>query len=170
MFCSACGQAVAPGQGFCAQCGRPLAVPVPAVPGFQYQVEAYGTKVKTLAIFWFVYAGVNLLFELAGLTFAHAFLMNHFGMFGHRPWSMGNGNPDWLGPVILHFIWVIVIIRTTLALTTGWVLMERSQWGRLVAIAVAVFSLLRFPFGTAMGIWTLVTLLGYRNTTLYEQL
>jgi len=24
--------------------------------------------------------------------------------------------------------------------------------------------------GTALGIWTLVTLLGYRNTTLYDQL
>jgi len=26
------------------------------------------------------------------------------------------------------------------------------------------------PFGTALGIWTLVTLMGYRNQTLYEQL
>jgi len=24
--------------------------------------------------------------------------------------------------------------------------------------------------GTALGIWTLIVLLGYRNTTLYEQL
>jgi hypothetical protein len=39
-----------------------------------------------------------------------------------------------------------------------------------VAIVAAVFSLLKFPFGTAMAIWTLVVLLGYRNTTLYEQL
>jgi hypothetical protein len=29
---------------------------------------------------------------------------------------------------------------------------------------------LKFPIGTALGIWSLVVLLGYRNTTLYEQL
>jgi hypothetical protein len=48
--------------------------------------------------------------------------------------------------------------------------MERAPWGRIVAIVAAVFSLLRFPFGTALGIWTLVVLLGYRNSTLYDQL
>jgi hypothetical protein len=40
----------------------------------------------------------------------------------------------------------------------------------VVAIVAAVLSLLKFPFGTALGIWTLVVLLGYQNTTLYEQL
>jgi hypothetical protein len=39
-----------------------------------------------------------------------------------------------------------------------------------VAIVAAFLSVLKFPFGTAMGIWTLVMLLGYRNTTLYGQL
>jgi hypothetical protein len=39
-----------------------------------------------------------------------------------------------------------------------------------VAIVAAFLSLLKFPLGTAMGIWTLVVLLGYRNATLYEQL
>jgi hypothetical protein len=40
----------------------------------------------------------------------------------------------------------------------------------VAAIIAAVFSLLRFPFGTALAIWTLVLLLGYRNSTLYDQL
>jgi hypothetical protein len=57
-----------------------------------------------------------------------------------------------------------------LALAAGWGLMERAPWGRIVAIVAAFLSLLRFPFGTALGIWTLVVLLGYRNSTLYEQL
>jgi hypothetical protein len=30
--------------------------------------------------------------------------------------------------------------------------------------------LLKFPVGTALGIWTLVILMGYRNATLYDQL
>jgi hypothetical protein len=40
----------------------------------------------------------------------------------------------------------------------------------MVAIIAAIFSLLKFPFGTALGIWTLVVLLGYQNSALYDQL
>jgi hypothetical protein len=75
-----------------------------------------------------------------------------------------------MGPVFIQFIWVAVVLRTALALAAGWGLMQHSRWGRLVAIVAAIFSLIRFPFGTAIGIWTLVMLLGYRNTSLYEQL
>jgi len=39
-----------------------------------------------------------------------------------------------------------------------------------VAIVAAIVNIYKFPFGIAMGIWTLVVLLGYRNSTLYEQL
>jgi hypothetical protein len=35
----------------------------------------------------------------------------------------------------------------------------------------AFLNLFKFvPIGTALGIWTLVVLMGYRNQTLYEQL
>jgi hypothetical protein len=105
---------------------------------------------------------------LAGLTFAHAFFSNHFGHWGHGPWS--DGPPDWLGPAIMHFVWVAMVFRAGLALVAAWGLYERAQWGRIVAIVAAILSLIRFPFGTALGIWTLVVLLGYQNTTLYEQL
>jgi hypothetical protein len=35
---------------------------------------------------------------------------------------------------------------------------------------VSILSLIKFPFGTALGIATLVILLGYRNSALYDQL
>jgi hypothetical protein len=140
------------------------------VPGFEFQLESYAGKVKALAIVWFVYAGISLLLGVAGLTFAHAFFSNQFGHWGHGPWGNGSMPPEWFGPAIIHLIWVALLVRSALALIAGWGLMERTQWGRIVAIIAAVLSLLKFPFGTALGIWTLVLLLGYRNTTLYEQL
>jgi hypothetical protein len=170
MFCSGCGQALIQGQPVCPQCGRPAAPVVPPVPGFQFQLESYAGKVKALSLVWFAYAALSLLTGLAGLSFAHAFFNNHFGNWGHGPWGDGSGPPEWLGPAILHFIWVAVIVRSALAFVAGWGLHERSQWGRVVAIVAAILSLIKFPFGTALGIWTLVVLLGYRNTTLYEQL
>ena len=48
--------------------------------------------------------------------------------------------------------------------------MQHAPWGRGVAIVAGFLTLLKFPFGTALGIWTLVTLMGYRNATLYDQL
>ena len=170
MFCSGCGQAVAPGQGVCSQCGRPVAAPVPAVPGFQYQLENYAGKIKMLGIFWFVYAALVMTTGLAGLAFASAFLSGHFGPWVNGPWGHGPMPPWFFGPAFLRFAWVVIVIRAGLALVAGWGLMERSDWGRIVAIVAAFLSVLKFPFGTAMGIWTLVMLLGYRNTTLYGQL
>lgn len=170
MFCSGCGQALAPGQAVCSQCGRPAMAPVPPVPGLGFQLDNYAGKVKALSIVWFIYAGLSLLTGVAGLTFAHAFLFNHFGPWGHRPWSDGPMSPEWFGPAILHFAWAFIVLRSALAVVAAWGLLERAQWGRLVAIVAAFLIILKFPFGTALGIWTLVVLLGYRNTTLYEQL
>jgi hypothetical protein len=62
------------------------------------------------------------------------------------------------------------MVRVGLALVAAWGLHERTQWGRIVAIVAAILNLVHPLFGTALGIWTLVVLLGYRNTTLYEQL
>lgn len=165
MFCSGCGQALAEGQAFCQQCGKPVAPPVPPVPGFQFQLENYAGKVKTLSILWFVYAGLSLLMGIAGATFARDFMM---GGLGH--WMHGPVPPFLMGPFFIHLIWLAVAVRVGLALVAAWGLWEHTQWGRIVAIVVGILSLLRFPLGTLLGVWTLVLMLGYRNSSLYEQL
>jgi len=170
MYCSGCGQVLAPGQAVCPQCGRQAVAPVPAVPGFAYQLESYAGKVKALSIVWFIYAGYALLTGVLGLAFANAFFSGHFGPWMHGPWARGPFPPGLFGPMILRFAWMAVVVRVGLAAVAGWGLYERAQWGRIVAIVAAILSLLRFPLGTALGIWTLVMLLGYRNSTLYEQL
>jgi len=170
MYCSGCGQVLAPGQAVCPQCGRQAVAPVPAVPGFAYQLESYAGKVKALSIVWFIYAGYALLTGILGLAFANAFFSGHFGPWMHGPWARGPFPPGLFGPMILRFAWMAVVVRVGLAAVAGWGLYERAQWGRIVAIVAAILSLLRFPLGTALGIWTLVVLLGYRNSTLYEQL
>ena len=175
MFCSGCGHQIPAGQPVCPQCGRPIAPPVPPVPGLQFQLESYAGKIRLVSILWFVYAGLSFLFGLAGLTFARTFLFGGFGPWAHGPWMHGpwaNGSmpPFWMAPALLHFIWLLLVLRIALAFVAGYGLMQHAQWGRLIAIVAAIFSLIRFPFGTAIGIWTLVVLLGYQNSTLYDQL
>jgi hypothetical protein len=138
---------------------------IPPIPGLQFQLEAYTGKIRVLAIFWFIYAGLAMLTGFAGLAFFRAALSGAFGQWMHGPMP-----PLFMGHFLIQFFWVILVARVALAVCAGWGLMQHAQWGRMVAIVAAIFSLLKFPFGTAMGIWTLVVLLGYRNGTLYEQL
>jgi len=173
MFCSGCGQALAAGQPVCSQCGRPAAPAVPPVPGLQFQLENYAGKIRALSVVWVIYAGYSVLRAVIGMTFLHAFLGNHFGNWNHGPssdGSMGSLPPEWLGQAIFHVVWIGVLIRVGLALVAAWGLHERTQWGRILAIVAAILNLIHPLIGTALGIWTLVVLLGYRNSTLYQQL
>lgn len=165
MFCSGCGQQLAAGQGFCPQCGRPAAPAVQPLAGVQYQLDSYRSNVKALAVVWYVYAGLSLLLGFAGLAFVHTFFSGGFG-----PWMNGPQPPVWVLPLVMHFAWIFIVLRVGLSALVGYGLMEHAHWGRIVAIIVAFLSLLKFPFGTALGIWTLVMLLGYRNAALYEQM
>ena len=136
---------------------------VPQVPGFQFELTSYASRLRALSVVWFIYGGLVLLSGLLGLAFADAFFQGRFQRWMHGPFP-----PIWLSPTIVHFIWVIVIARAGLALAAGYGLMHRAPWGRVVAIISAFCSIYKFPFGTALAIWTLVTLMGYRNTTLYD--
>lgn len=170
MFCCGCGLALTERQAVCPQCGRPVAAPVPPLPGLEFEVRNYAGRVRVLSIAWFVYAGLSLILGWIGISFMNAFFAGHFGPWMGVPGGREGIPPFWIGAMLFRFAWPFLLLRSCLALVAAWGLMEREQWGRIIAIIAAFLSLLRFPFGTAMGIWTLVTLLGYRNRTLYDQL
>lgn len=138
---------------------------VPPIPGLQFQLESYAGKIRLLSIFWFIYAGLSLLLAVAGLSFARAILSGGMG-----PWSHGLMPPDFFGPALIHLIWIVLVLRVVLVAAAAWGLLHHEPWGQILAIVVAILSLIQFPVGTALGIWTLTVLLGYRNASLYEQL
>ena len=169
MYCSACGQEFQAGLASCPKCGwTAIAVtPPPApMPGFPYELERYAGKVRVLGILWLVWAGLSLLFGFAGIQF-----LQHFFSGGFGPWGGGHPMfPDWFGPSLVHLAWLTLSIRAIVSAIAGWGLLERTQWGRIMAIIAAVICMLKPPFGTALGIATLVILLGYRNSALYDNL
>jgi len=166
MFCSGCGRSLAPGQVVCPQCNRPIAAQVPPVPGFEFVLTAYASKIRVLGILWLVYAGLSLIAGFAGLAFAHAFLSHGFG-----PWMNGRGPQMLLFPALLRFAWLFLVGRAILSAVAGWGLLERTQWGRIVAIIAAILNLFHFfPFGLVLGIATLIILIGARNWVLFEDL
>ncbi|KAA6460159.1 zinc ribbon domain-containing protein [Acidobacteria bacterium AB60] len=163
MYCSACGHALVPNQPVCPQCGRPVAVaPVVTAPGFGFELSSYAGKLRALAVVWYIYGGLTLALGLIGMAFVDSFLHGRFHYWTHGPLP-----PMWIGPII-HFAWLFTLVRAGLALAAGYGLMHREPWGRVVAIVSAFFNILKIPIGTGLAIWTLVTLMGYRNTTLYD--
>ena len=173
MYCSGCGQALTPNQTYCPKCGRTGAPMPPVHPqpfaGPQFQLDGYAGKVKALGILWLVYAGLSLLAGIAGLTFLRAIFFGGLGPWGH-PWTYGPMPPHWFFPGILPFLWIFLLVRAGLAVAAGWGLLVHAEWGRVIAIIAAIINLIKLPLGTALGIFTLVVLLGHRKTRLYEQL
>jgi hypothetical protein len=139
-------------------------VPPPAYPGLQFELANYASKIRALSTVWFLFGAAFAVLGFLGMAFANAAF--HGGLW----WMHGPMPPFWMGRSILHFAWVTLVIRCGLAVLAGWGLMERAQWGRIVAIIAGFANLFSFPIGTALGIWTLIMLMGYRNATLYEQL
>jgi hypothetical protein len=172
MYCSGCGAAVNPGQSFCPQCGRVAPLAVPPVPTMAFELGQFANRVSTLGTVWLLYAAVVLVTSLGGLLFAHSVMSGGFPWWG-GPWGQSwqhGGMPFFFGPGFLRFVWFFAAIRVALLALAGWGLHEHAPWGRPVAIVAAFLSLIRIPLGTALGIWTLVMLMGYRNRSLYEQL
>ena len=166
MFCSGCGRALEQGQLVCPQCNRPVAPQVPPVPGFEFMLAAYASKTRVLGILWLVYAGISLLFGLVGITILHAMFSGNGG-----PWAHGPMPDMWFFPMLARFAWIFVSGRAVLAAVAGWGLLERTQWGRIVAIVASILCLFHaFPFGLILGVATLIILIGSRNWALYEEL
>lgn len=168
MFCTACGTAITAGQPVCSKCGQPLTPMAPAGPAVSFELDRYRSHVRALAIVWFIYGALSLLLGIVGLAFARNFVLPHLGQWINGPDAPPI--PPGFFQMMLHFAWIAVAIRAALAFFTGWGLMQEERWGRILAIIASVLALIRIPLGTALGIWTLVMLLGYRHSQLYEQL
>jgi hypothetical protein len=136
---------------------------VPYVPRVQ-------THVKTLGILWCVYGAYRV---LAGIT-ASVFLLGlrNSGFFERF-------NPDRsfpfasLTPMMGGFAAVVLVMTigaAALAFFTGYSLLNRKSWGRTLAIVAAVLALIKIPFGTGLGIYTLWVLVPGQSGVEYEAL
>ncbi len=71
---------------------------------------------------------------------------------------------SWLLPVVT----IAIYLRAILGALTGIALLRRERWGRTLALVVAILSLIKFPFGTALGIYTLWVLVPAQSAQEYE--
>jgi hypothetical protein len=113
--------------------------------------------VQTLGILWCVFGAYRF---VTGI-FAAMFLMglSRPGFFGPwTPWGSHGDFPMMHSPFMASigsFVAVMTLILAALSFAVGFSLLTRKPWGRVLAIVVAVLSLIKIPFGTALGIYTL---------------
>jgi hypothetical protein len=157
MVCQACGTPIAEGVHFCSKCGAQIvaAQPMYVQPAMPIYLPRVQRNLQTLGIMWCVLGVYRVVTGLIGIIFLRAFTTHNFGdswMFGGR--FHGPFPPMWFGG-----LWPVIAIATVftaaLALIAGYGLLNRRPWGRIVAIIAAILALLKFPIGTALGIYTL---------------
>jgi len=62
------------------------------------------------------------------------------------------------------FIWILSIPK----IIAGIGLLKKKEWGRILTLIVSFFSLLNFPLGTALGIYSFVILIKEETTQLFK--
>jgi hypothetical protein len=100
-----------------------------------------------------VYAALRTFAGLIGVMFLHGLFGSHFG---HSDFNLG-WSP--FGAMWLASLWPIAMFSLLISLgytvLTGYALLTRQPWGRVVAIIFAVLTMIHLPLGTALGIYTL---------------
>ncbi|MCL5006161.1 MAG: zinc ribbon domain-containing protein [Acidobacteria bacterium] len=174
MFCSNCGAAITTGQNFCSNCGKQLVAGVapsaqapptpPSVTPLPPALSRIEKHTKILAILW-------LAVSVFGLIPSFWFFFGS-GMAMHFiPLHLQFGFPlrAFLWP-IAGAIGIFLLASAVLGLLAGWGLLNYRPWARVLALILGVISLIHFPFGTALGIYTLWVLLPAESEREYQRL
>jgi hypothetical protein len=157
MTCSGCGNALTQDARFCPRCGHQAAFA--GQPGTVYApyvslpYDRVRRNIQTLGTLWLIYAALRFLFGLFGVLFLHGVMGSHFHNhdfnFGWSPFGR-----MWMDS-LLPIAFFSVIVGVCCTVLTGYALMTRQPWGRILAIVFSIFALFHFPLGTALGIYTL---------------
>ncbi len=102
---------------------------------------------------------LNLVFGFMGLLACVVCVLVFAGGFAILGAIEGDSVPIWLAGGIGAVFAVIMAVAALPNLLAGYGLLKRRQWGRVLAIVVAIIDLPAFPFGTALGVYTLSILL-----------
>jgi hypothetical protein len=168
MFCQRCGRQLEGEARFCGSCGFPVAGGAIASVT-KDPLQALGNHLRILGILWAIYsvfriviAGWALVFNYYFLPMVPQFIPREAGAFAFP---------------ILHFLRGIYVFSSVYSLAIGilgvwtaWALLQRERSGRTVALIAGFISLISIPFGTALGVYTLVVLLPQTAGQNYDRL
>lgn len=171
MFCDRCGQPIRDDARFCSACGKTqsnisaqLATPVTTDGRVRRNLHILG-------VLWIAIGALRLI-EVSWIwVMGHAFLPGLAGGFASDSFPFSGRFPiegiAWSGLAFAGF-WMAALAVCEVVI--GWGLLERQPWARVFGLVVGFLLLLRFPLGTALGIYTLWVLLPAPAGKEYDQL
>jgi len=120
-------------------------------------------NLQPLGILWCVFGAYRILGSIAAAIAVHS--LARAGIFGDAP------------PFVTHmldsfvpFALLVSVVIGAVDIVTGLYLLARKPWARTLAIVMAILSLLKLPFGTALGIYTLWVLAPQASSAEWEGL
>jgi len=198
MYCAHCGTQVQEGQSFCSRCGRATSVPAtagtvpaqgvtPGAPPVAAQAGASASPamsaavpqpswispgsypplpvrsrlqchLRTLGILWIVASALRMIPSLGMLL---------FGRMGFLFMPMPARA---LVLPIIGGVGAFLTMASAAGIAAGWGLLDRRPWARTLALVLGCLALIDFPFGTALGIYTLWVLFSAGADVEYERL
>ena len=169
MFCDQCGATLSPGAQYCAACGKAVVagssrVSAPVVPpSAAGRVQRH---LNLLATLWLA-NGVIRAARFSSLLLAGHVLPWLAG------WGFGPGLHGWPFSWLPFGFYGFAAYQAAFGvahIVLAWGLFQRQPWARMLGIILGVIALIRVPFGTALGIYTLWVLAPESSAQEYEQL
>jgi hypothetical protein len=172
MFCDKCGADIGSGAQFCSSCGKAVVVATPLAA----QAATGATRVphdgrvqrhiQVLASLWLA-SGILRFAEVGSIFIAGQMLPFLMG------WGMGGHYGNWpfnFLPFGLYSIGALLAFFGIAHIILAWGLFQREPWARVLGLVLGILALLRPPFGTALGVYTLWVLLPQHSGQEYERL
>ncbi|HEX8765879.1 MAG TPA: DUF2127 domain-containing protein [Candidatus Acidoferrum sp.] len=127
--------------------------------------------IHRLATLWVVNGVLRLIGVTWFMLFGSMFFPGLRIWMSPRVWPLGPGwGIDSFFPGSLFSLGIFLGFFGVLHLVLAWGLFERQPWARVLGLVLGILALLRFPFGTALGIYTLWVLAPEESAREYDQL
>jgi hypothetical protein len=187
LFCQQCGKPLDATAQFCGACGartplnrQPAALSL-ASPEISEAVakQSLAGHLRVMGILWAIYSGFRILMAIWTIVFSRMLMPAFMDQLGKTMSEQNDNAPDFAPffQSLMHLMSgfyllsaIISILGGALGFWAAWALLKREGRGRLLALIVACVSLISIPFGTGLGVYTLVILLPNKTERLYQEL
>ncbi len=125
---------------------------------------------RTVATLWTINGILRLMGAGSMMIFGSVFFPFLRGWGGRGAWPMGGWGLDGFLSHGIFSAGMVLAMFGVLHLVLAWGLFERESWARILGLVMGFLALLRFPLGTALGIYTLCVLLPESSGAEYDRL
>jgi O-antigen/teichoic acid export membrane protein len=113
--------------------------------------------VNTIATLQIVFSSIGLAIAILFFTF-----FNLIGSF------VDDHEAEFVLKIIANVIMVLVTVISIPGILAGIGLFKRKEWARILTLIISVLNLFSFPFGTALGVYSIWALVQPETVELFK--